>query len=87
MNIMILDSLSLEIIISLALAGIGVSSGLVGTYVKFLKKLDSLEEKTSTNRDRIISTPDNAEVLDMLTRMERADIIFQTQMRTKLEIK
>ena len=84
---MILDSLSLEIIISLALAGIGVSSGLVGTYVKFLKKLDSLEEKTSTNRDRIISTPDNAEVLDMLTRMERADIIFQTQMRTKLEIK
>lgn len=87
MNIMILDSLSLEIILSLALAGIGVSSGLVGTYVKFLKKLDSLEEKTSTNSDKIISTPDNAEVLERLTRMERESIIFHTQVRTKLEIK
>lgn len=84
---MILDSLSLEIILSLALAGIGVSSGLVGTYVKFLKKLDSLEEKTSTNSDKIISTPDNAEVLERLTRMERESIIFHTQVRTKLEIK
>lgn len=86
-------------VVSLGIAGIGVSSGIVGTYIKFLNKLNVLENKsqkmnddtTTTTTTTNNSTKDNQQdMFDSLekkiTKMERDNTIFQTQVRMALKI-
>lgn len=84
--------ISLEMVLSLGVAGIGISSGLIGTYVRFLRKLESLENKSKGKAKRVNNNDDddyNAKIeaiLKALAEVDKNNTIFQTQVRMALKI-
>ncbi len=77
------ETISLEIVLTLVIAGIGFSGAGVGKVIQWMRKIDSIEHQVKHAKKNDSIDP----VLRMLTKMRDEALVFYTERRTIDKIK